>query len=120
MLRMLPYLANSDGEFAIAARLWDADLLFISGTDAVRVEVRAGRLAEVSAASHDLPGAIRISGPPAGWEKMLQPSPPPFYQDLFGATVHHGFKIEGELLDVYPYYAALRRLIELLRAESTL
>jgi hypothetical protein len=50
---------------------------------------------------------------------MLRPAPPPFYHDLFGATVHHGFKIEGEMLDVNPYYAAIRRLIELLRARST-
>ena len=56
-----------------------------------------------------------IVGPADGWEKMLQPAPPPFYQDLYGAQIHHGFAIHGAIEDVGPYYPALRRLIELLR-----
>ena len=43
--------------------------------------------------------------------------PKPFYQDLYAATIHHGFSVAGDTLDYCAYYPALRRLIELMRAE---
>ncbi len=115
LMRLLPAAANDDGEFAIAARMWDADIMLVSGTDAVRLTVRGGLITDVAAAPADAPALIRIVGPSDGWEKLLRAVPPPFYQDLFGAAVHHGFKIEGAIEDVYPYYPALRRLIEIAR-----
>jgi hypothetical protein len=118
MLAVLPDAANSDGEFAIAARLWDADVVFVSGDDAVRFAVRAGRVGDVAPVAADTKAPVRIVGAPEGWEKMLMTPPPPFYQDLFAAWVHHGFRIEGTIEDVMPYYPALRRLIELLRAAN--
>ena len=115
MLKLLPAAANDDGEFNFAARMWDADVIFVSGADAVRVAVRDGRVGDVAAVAADTAAPVRVSGPPEGWKKMLMPQPPPFYQDLFGAAVHHGFRIEGKVEEVFPYYPALRRLIELLR-----
>jgi hypothetical protein len=114
-LRLLPGAANEDGEFAVAARMWDADVVFVSGADAVKMSVRDGKIASVTAAAADATATVRVSGPEDGWRKMLQPVPPPFYQDLFGAGIHHGFLIDGEIESVYPYYPALRRLVELLR-----
>ena len=114
-LRLLPAAANEDGEFAIAARMWDSDVMLVSGTDAVRLTVRGGRITHVDAAAAHATAPIRIAGPPEGWEKLLRLVPPPFYQDLFGAAAHHGFTIDGAIEDVYPYYPALRRLIEILR-----
>jgi hypothetical protein len=116
-LSMLPAAANSDGEFAIAARFWDGDLLLVSGDDAVRIELTGGRIANAASAAKDDSAQIRVIGPSDGWTKLLQPLPPAFYQDLFAASAHHGFRIEGAIEDVGPYYPALRRLIELLRAE---
>jgi hypothetical protein len=118
MLRLTPAAANDDGEFAIAARMWDADVMLVSGTDAVRLTVRGGLVTAVASAPADTAAPIRVVGPPDGWEKMLSPMPPPFYHDLFGAAAHHGFRIEGAIEDVYPYYPALRRLIEILRANG--
>ena len=118
MLRALPAAANDDGEFAVAARMWDADVVFASDGNSVRMSIADGRITEVTTGSAASDAQIRISGPDDGWQKMLAPLPPPFYQDLFGASLHHGFTIEGSVEDVYPYYPALRRLIELLRAEA--
>jgi hypothetical protein len=118
MLRVLPDAANDDGEFAIAARMWDADVIFASGGNAVRVSIAGGQVTDVASASNADVAQIRISAPADGWAKMLEPLPLPFYQDLFGASIHHGFTIEGKIEDVYPYYPALKRLIELLRAEA--
>jgi hypothetical protein len=46
---------------------------------------------------------------------MLEPVPPPFYQDLFGAVAHHGFMFAGRIEDVGPYYPAIMRIIALMR-----
>lgn len=117
-MRLLPAAANNDGEFVIAARMWDADVVLASGSEAVRLTLRSGIITEVIVAPADATAAIRIVGPPDGWEKLLRPLPPPFYQDLFGASARHGFTIEGVIEDIYPYYPALRRLIEILRTGS--
>ena len=121
MLRALPDTANGDGEFAIAARMWDGDVVFSSDDGAVRMTIAGGRITRVDradSANGAKAAQIRVRGNNDGWSRMLSPAPPPFYHDLFGAAVHHGFAIEGKIEDVYPYYPALRRLIELLRIEA--
>ncbi len=113
--RLTPALANDDAEFALAARMWNGDVLFASGEDAVRMTVRDGRVTEVVRAAASAAATIRIIATAGDWEKLLQPVPPPFYQDLFGAASRHGVLLLGAPEDVFPYYPALRRLIELLR-----
>jgi hypothetical protein len=46
---------------------------------------------------------------------LLAPVPRPFYQDLFGAQLHHDIELNANPLDFAPYYPALRRLLEILR-----
>ena len=116
--RLTPMLANDDPEFALAARMWDGDVLFACGEDAVRMSVRGGRITDVVAASASAEAAIRVIATADDWEKLLHPVPPPFYQDLFGAASRHGVLLLGEPENVFPYYPALRRLIELLRTSA--
>ena len=116
-LARLPAAANDDGEFALAARLWDGDVVLATTEDAVRLVVTGGKITEASPASKDATAQIRITAPADGWAKMLRAKPEPFYQDVYGAQLHHGFWIQGAIEDVGPYYPALRRLIELLREE---
>lgn len=110
--------ANDDPEFALAARLWDGDVLFASGAEAVRMRVAGGRVASVDEATSDATAMIRVSGPPDGWAKALQAVPPAFYHDLYGAMAQHGFTIQGRVEDVGPYYRALSRLVELAREDG--
>lgn len=116
--RLTPPLLNDDPEFALAARTWDGDVLFASDGDALRMTVRGGRVSDVAAADADTPAQVRIVATPDAWEKMLRPLPPPFYQDLFGAASRHGVLLLGQPEDLFPYYPALRRLMELLRTGS--
>jgi hypothetical protein len=116
-LSRLPDAANNDGEFKLAARLWDGDVVLVSGDDAVLLSMTGGRMAEASVVAKDRAAQIRIVGTDEGWAKMLTPHPPAFYQDIMAAATHHGFQFHGAMEDVGPYYPALRRLIELLRAE---
>ena len=110
-------IANDDGEFKVAARMWNADVDFADGEDSVRIVVRDGVLSAAPAAGKTA-AEIRVAGPAEGWSAMLEPVPPPFYQDLFGATLHHGFSLTGDLESAWAYYPALRRLIELMRRSS--
>jgi hypothetical protein len=113
--RLTPALANDDAEFALAARMWDGDVLFASGDDALRMTVHGGRVTEIVQSAPTAVASIRIIASPDAWEKLLRPVPPPFYQDLFGAAARHGVLLLGDPTDIFPYYPALRRLIELLR-----
>jgi len=116
--RLTPALANGDAEFVLAARMWDGDVVFASGDDAIRMTVCDGRVIEVVPSASGASAQIRIIATDDAWDKLLQPVPPPFYQDLFGAAARHGVQLLGDPTHVFPYYAALRRLIELLRMEG--
>lgn len=106
--------ANSDPEFRLAARLWDGTLRIDVGADVHLLNLSAGRATpgEAGAAfSYD----VRVAGPAEGWREMLAPVPRAFYHDLSAAAARHGFALEG---DSDAYYPALRRLVELLRAQQ--
>jgi hypothetical protein len=111
--------ANEDGEFKIAARFWDAIVRLDVGEQSHIMRVRDGRL--VSLYKCDSAGAagydIRISAPESDWEELLRPVPQPFYQDLMAASWRHGFRVEGHVIEFYPYYRAINRLFELIREQ---
>ncbi len=106
--------ANSDGEFKLAARLWNADLRLEVGADAYLLRMRDGRISEFS--KNDVRQFdIKIAAPESDWRELLKPMPKPFYQDLMAAMTRQGFRIEGDLLGFNPYYRATCRLFELMR-----
>ncbi len=106
---------DNDPEFRLAVRHWTATVRLDIGNESHAIRVADGQIAGVAASTNSAPCAVSISAPPEAWEKMLQPIPPPFYQDLFAAGAHHGVILNGDLLDVAAYYPALRRLMEILR-----
>ena len=112
-LETLPEAANLDEEFRIAARLWSGSLCLEAGDEGYRLYIESGRIARLE------PGAgaadVCIRAPADAWARLLEPLPRPFYQDLWGAIAHHGFQLSGDLQRFFPYYPAVRRLIELLR-----
>jgi hypothetical protein len=111
--------ANEDGEFKMAARFWNATVRLDIGEQPHILRVRDGRLVSLckcdsaEAAGYD----IRISAPEADWEELLRPVPRPFYQDLMAASWRHGFRVEGRVVEFYPYYRAINRLFELIREQ---
>jgi hypothetical protein len=106
--------ANSDGEFKLAARLWNADVRFDVGVELYLMRVREGRISEFS--KMDTPKwDVKISAPENDWRELLRPIPNPFYQDLMAAMTRHNFRVEGDLPGFNPYYRAVCRLFELMR-----
>ena len=106
---------DEDGEFRIASRFWDATLRLDLGPESHRLCFQDGRLREVETCDPDADCDLHISAPLEEWGRLLAPVPRPFYQDLFGAQLHHGFQMNAEPLDYAAYYPALRRLVEILR-----
>ena len=109
--------ANADGEFKLAARLWNADIRLEVGSDAYLLRMREGRISEFTKADTSKWDA-KISAPENDWRELLRPVPKPFYQDLMAAMTRQDFKVEGDLLGFNPYYHAVCRLFELMRKSA--
>ena len=106
---------NADPEFALAARFWDATLRLDVGSESRRLRFASGALREVAACERGADCDLHVSAPTEAWERLLEAVPRPFYQDLFGAQLHHDVELSADPLDFAPYYPALRRLLEILR-----
>ena len=111
-------LANrlDDGELALATRFWDGALHFDVGGERTALRFAPGQAPRVE----PRPGAVgprdvSISAAPGEWAKLLAAVPAPFYQDVYGAALHHPVSVGGDVETLYAYYPAIRRVLELLR-----
>ena len=108
--------ARADPEFNLAARFWDGDLRLEAGDEAVVLEMRGGKAADLGpAAAATSSPAIRVAATPEQWREMLAPVPRPFYQDVNAAVFHHGVTLDAPVTEFGPHYRAIARLIELMR-----
>ena len=107
--------ANGDGEFRLHARFWTGTLKIANGPHSTRIDLRDGVISAIEPWFASLAGDLSISAPPAEWDALLAATPRPFYQDLYAATIHHGFTAAGNRTHFCAYYPALRRLVELMR-----
>jgi hypothetical protein len=106
----------ADGELARAARFWDGALHLDVGGERCALRFAPGGLPRVELT----PGAVGprdvcISASREEWRELLAPLPLPFYQDVYGAALHHAVSLGGDPETIYAYYPAVRRVIELLR-----
>jgi hypothetical protein len=108
--------ANGDLEFARAARYWNATLSLETPTQALCVDIEAGRVTRCRTGASGAPATITVTAPEVGWQAFLAPVPRPFYQDLLGGCVqHHGFTVSGDILALSAYYQASQRLFAIMR-----
>ena len=116
---------NLDPEFKIAARFWNAIVRLEIGDETYVLVVRDGQLLSVAppegnnlmAVSRNYD--IEVSAPVEEWNNFFQRVPKPFYQDLFSAVSRHNFRYGGDMKMFFAYYAALRRLFDLMRSYTT-
>lgn len=105
-----------DPELSHAVRFWTGALHLAEGASRCALRFEAGRLAGAGpSAAPAGPRDVEISAAPAEWDKLLAAVPPPFYQDVFGASLHHPVSLGGDVETVYAYYPAIRRVLEILR-----
>lgn len=111
--------ACEDPELRLAGRYLDTCVELGIGKARYCIHIHDGEVLKIEASDfarrHSYPSTITIEAPEDDWKKLLEPVPPPYYQDLWGAQVHHGFEIGGDRMTFYAYYRAVGRLLELLR-----
>ncbi|HUA36375.1 MAG TPA: SCP2 sterol-binding domain-containing protein [Candidatus Binataceae bacterium] len=109
--------ANSDGEFRLAARLWNGSVRFNLGNNSLLMRIDEGHIESIDQleGSKIASADVTISAPDSDWAEMLKRVPKPFFQDLMAAVSRESFKIDGDLVGFYPYYRATCRLIEIMR-----
>jgi hypothetical protein len=116
----LPTVANADPEFRLASRFWDTTLRLEMGTEALLLRIEKGQIVEQLSGQQAFafltPVNLVVSASADEWKKFLARVPRPFYVDLWGAMTHHGFKVAGDMENLYAYYPALRRLFDLMRS----
>ena len=106
----------ADRELARSARFWTGALHLGVGASHFALEFDAGRFVRAAAVESALgPRDMQITAAPEEWEKLLAKRPLPFYQDPFGASLHHAVSLGGDSETLFAYYGALRRVIEILR-----
>ena len=117
--------ANNDSEFRIAARFWTTVLHVGVGDLSYLVRIKDGVIDGVARCEPSpqlwdqwTAWKISISAPLEDWRNFCEPVPRPFYQDLFGAVAHHGFRVEGEKEGFFQYFPAIRRMLDIVRGLS--
>jgi hypothetical protein len=107
---------DSDRELARCTRFWTGALHLGVGAQRWRLRFDNGRFAGAEATDASPgPRDVEIAAAPAEWDKLLAKVPTPFYQDPFGASLHHAVSLGGDPETLFAYYGALRRVVEILR-----
>ncbi|GAA4282795.1 hypothetical protein GCM10022261_03260 [Brevibacterium daeguense] len=107
---------NSDQEFRLKARKWEGRFKIVHGETVAVFQMHEGAVERIelnpSLFTHS---DFQITASEAEWEKLLQETPEPFYQDIYSAWLHHGFSVDGDLEQFFAFHMALRRLQQILR-----
>lgn len=106
----------ADRELTRCARFWTGSLHLGVGASRFTLEFETGRFVR-AAKAEAAPGPrdMEITAAAEEWDELLATVPKPFYQDPFGASLHHAVSLGGDSETLYAYYGALRRVIEILR-----
>ena len=112
----LPERVNHDPEFKLAGRFWTATVRLDMGSTSVALRFEHGVLAGAAECGSDADADLFVRAPEPDWRELLAPCPRPFYQDLFGAQLHHDVELSPDPIAYAAYYPALRRLIQLMSA----
>ena len=104
----------ADGEFQIATRYWTGGIRIEIGASVTGVTIVNG--VTVAKVPDRAENVITLFGPDTAWDKIRQAIPPRFYNDVFIATARGGISWAGDSKIWWQYYAAVQRLVELLRS----
>jgi hypothetical protein len=110
---------NADGVMKNVGRYFDEDLLLDFGDDkAYVVRFRGGRVDKIV----DKPGpedryAFALRAPKSSWQKFVQRTPPPMYNDIWAMAhpLHGRLKIEGDVKVVWQNLRAFTWALALMR-----
>ena len=107
---------KSDPEFQLSSRHWTATLRLDIGESSHAFRFEDGALADQGRSTRDAEADVFVRASEEAWRELLAPTPRPFYQDLFGAQLHHDVELSPDPVAYAAYYPALRRLVQLMSA----
>lgn len=103
--------ANVDPVFTKTGKSFDATLLFDFDEAAYAVTVGDGEIASITPDPTFTAWDIALRAPRETWEKMLDETPPPLYNDLVGAWLQAELTLEGDLKIAIQHLRPLKRLL---------
>jgi len=110
---------NNDSEFKLAARFMSEDILLEVDDSRSIVKVRDGVVTEIklNPPSNDN-WSFSIKATAESWDKLLQPSPPPFFTGLNAGMIRGNLQILGNLEAVFAYSWAMNRMLDIMRQQN--
>mgnify|MGYP005675531119 CR=1 FL=1 len=111
---------NSDPEFSVAGRFFNGSMKLEMGDDPVLIKFLDGKISNLGEANTFDAADVAIKGSAEDWHEFLQPIPKPFYHDMFAAVVREGFEWSGDVVTLFAYYGAFRRMFDVMRQNATL
>jgi len=107
---------NNDAEFKLAARFMSEDVLLEVDDSRSIIKVRDGVVTEIklNPPSNDN-WSFSIKATAESWDKLLQPSPPPFFTGLNAGMIRGNLQIMGNLEVAFAYYWAMNRMLDVMR-----
>jgi hypothetical protein len=107
---------NSDPEFKLVARDMTVNLAIAVGSESRLVKVHDGQLHTIGRfVPLTEPVDIYIKGGSEFWQRMLLPVPPPRFQNLYAAVRAGNCEITGNGELYSAYFAAINRMIDVMR-----
>jgi len=107
---------NNDAEFKLAARFMSEDILLEVADSRSIIKVRNGVVTEIKLNPRsDDDWSFSIKATAESWDKLLQPSPPPFFTGLNAGMIRGNLEIVGNIEVAFAYYWAMNRMLDIMR-----
>jgi hypothetical protein len=105
----------TDAELTVTGRWFTLDLALVSGEETVLLRFEGGKISEIIP-EPDISASwsVTLRGAREDWLTFLQPSPPPFYQDIIAMNNRvPSFSIEGDRRRFVRHLHALARVFRI-------
>ncbi len=107
---------NANPEFKLASKFFSSRILLKAGDSKCVINVRDGVITELVMDPPPMdPWSFCITASVQSWEKFLQPLPPPYFADLYGAMVRQHFEPGGDIETMFIHFWALTRMLDVIR-----
>jgi hypothetical protein len=107
---------NNDAEFKLAARFMSEDILLEVDDFRCIVKVRDGVVEEIKLdPPPDEHWSFSMKATAETWNKLLQPSPPPFFTGWNAGMIRGNLQIMGNLEVAFAYSWVMNRMLDIMR-----
>ena len=105
-----------DSEMKLVSRDMTLNLALDIGGERRLIKIRDGEWRSIGRfVPLSEPIDLTIKGPDAFWQQLLSPAPPPGFQNLYAGVRFAKCEVSGNSELYNAYYAAITRLIDILR-----